>query len=76
MDRPLTLWAKLLLRLGLVLAAIGVVPALLVKYVFDFDALIPAMLLLTVAPLGALITVIALILFLVALARRKPEEPS
>jgi hypothetical protein len=76
MDRPLTLWAKLLLRLGLVLAAIGVVPALLVQYVFAFDALIPAMLLFTVAPLGGVITVIALILFLVALARRKPEEPS
>ena len=76
MDRPLTLWAKMLLRLGLVLAAIGIVPALLVKYVFDFDALIPAMLLFTVAPLGVLTTIAALILFLVALARRKPEEPS
>jgi hypothetical protein len=77
MDRPLTFWAKLLLRLGLVLTGIGVIPALLVQYVFTaFDALIPAMLLFSVAPLGGLITVIALILFLVALARRKPEEPS
>ena len=77
MDRPLTVWAKLLLRLGLVLAAIGVAPALLVQYVFTgFDALIPAMLLFSVAPLGGLILVLALILFLAALARRKPEEPS
>jgi len=77
MDRPLTIWAKLLLRLGLVLLALGVVPALLVQYVFvGFDALIPAMLLFSAAPLGGLITAGGLILFLVALARRKPEEPS
>ena len=77
MDRPLTIWAKALLRLGLVLLAIGVLPALLVQYVFTgFDALIPAMLLFSAAPLGALILAIALILFLVALVRRRPEEPS
>ena len=77
MDRPLTIWAKLLLRLGLVLLALGLVPALLVQYVFTgFDALIPAMLLFSVAPLGGLITAIALILFLAALARRRPGEPS
>ena len=77
MERPLTLWAKALLRLGLVLLAIGVLPALLVQYVFTgFDALIPAMLLFSAAPLGALILAIALILFLVALVRRRPGEPS
>ena len=77
MERPLTIWAKALLRLGLVLLAIGVLPALLVQYVFTgFDALIPAMLLFSAAPLGALILAIALILFLVALVRRRPEEPS
>ena len=55
MDRPLTLWAKLLLRLGLVLLAVGILPALLVKYVFTgFDALIPALLLFSAAPLGGL----------------------
>lgn len=71
MDRPLTVWAKVLLRLGLILLAIGTVPALLVQYVFTgFDALIPAMLLFSAAPLGAIILVIAVILFLVALARR------
>jgi hypothetical protein len=77
MDRPLTVWAKILLRLGLVLVAIGVIPALLVQYVFTgFDALIPAMLLFSAAPLGAVVLIIALILFLAALVRRKPEEPS
>jgi hypothetical protein len=77
MDRPLTVWAKVLLRLGLVLVAIGVIPALLVQYVFTgFDALIPAMLLFSTAPLGAAILVIALILFLAALVRRTPGGPS
>lgn len=77
MERPLTIWAKALLRLGLVLLAIGVLPALLVQYVFtDFDALIPAMLLISVAPFGALSLAVAIILFLVALARRRPGEPS
>jgi len=71
MDRPLTIWAKVLLRLGLVLLALGTVPAVLVQYVFTgFDALIPALLLFSAAPLGTLIVVIAVILFLVALARR------
>ena len=77
MDRPLTVWAKVLLRLGLVLVAIGTVPALLVQYVFTgFDALIPAMLLFSAAPLGAIILVIALILFLAVLVQRKPGGPS
>jgi hypothetical protein len=77
MERPLTLWAKALLRLGLVLLAIGVLPALLVQYVFTgFDALIPAMLLVSVAPIGGLSLAIAVILFLVALVRRRPGEPS
>jgi hypothetical protein len=73
MDRPLTVWAKLLLRLGLVLLAVGTVPALIVKYVLvDIDALIPALLLFSVAPLGVLALAIAAILFLVAWVRRAP----
>ena len=77
MERPLTIWAKALLRLGLVLLAAGISPALLVQYVFtDFDALIPAMLLVSVAPIGAVSLAVALILFLVALVRRRPGEPS
>lgn len=77
MERPLTIWARALLRLALVLLAIGIVPALLVQYVFtDFDALIPAMLLVSVTPFGALSLAAAIILFLVALVRRQPKEPS
>ncbi|OJX52369.1 hypothetical protein [Devosia sp. 66-22] len=77
MERPLTIWARALLRLALVLLAIGIVPALLVQYVFtDFDALIPAMLLVSVTPFGALSLAVAVILFLVALVRRRPKEPS
>ena len=71
MDRPLTVWARMLLRLGLVLLAIGVLPALIVKYVLvDIDALIPALLLFSVAPLGVLALAVAVILFLVAWVRR------
>lgn len=76
MDRPLTVWAKLMLRLGIVLLAVGTIPALLVNYIFTgFDALIPALLLFSAAPLGAVITLVALILFLAAWVRR-PSEPS
>ena len=75
MDGPLIVWAKMLLRLGLVLFALGTVPALLVQYVFTgFDALIPAMLLFTVAPLGALALLAAIIVSLVALLRRTPSR--
>ena len=77
MDTPLTVWTKLLLRLGLVLLALGTLPALAVQYVFTgFDALIPALLLFSVAPLGAFVLIVALILFLASLARRKPGAPS
>lgn len=73
MDRPLTVWAKILLRLGLVLFAVGTLPALLVQYVFTgFDALIPALLLFSVAPLGAVALAVAAILFLVGWVRRSP----
>ena len=76
MDRPLIVWAKVTLRLGLVLLTVGVLPALAVQYVFPgVDALIPALLLLSVAPLGVIVLATALILFLVALVRR-PMGPS
>ncbi|MGV3490783.1 MAG: hypothetical protein ACO1OG_05605 [Devosia sp.] len=71
MDRPLTVWAKILLRLGLVLFAIGTLPALAVQYIFtQIDGLIPALLLFSAAPLGAIILVIGAILFLAASLRR------
>ncbi len=67
----LTLWSRMFLRLGLVLLGLGVVPLLLVQYVFPgFDPLIPVMLSLSVAPIGVLVLLIALILFLAALLRR------
>jgi hypothetical protein len=73
MDRPLTVWAKIMLRLSLVLLAVGTVPAILVQYVLTgFDALIPAMLLFSVAPIGVLVLAVALILFLAAWVRRPP----
>jgi hypothetical protein len=72
MER-LMAWAKLMLRLALVLLAVGIIPALLVQYVFvEVDALIPALLLFSVAPLGVFVLAIAVILFLAAWARRRP----
>ena len=76
MDRPLTAWAWITLRLALILLAIGILPALAVQYVLtDWDATMAALLLFSVAPLGVVVLVIAVILFLVALVRR-PRGPS
>jgi hypothetical protein len=76
MDRPLVAWAWIILRLALVLLAIGLLPAFAVQYVLtEWDATIAALLLFSVAPLGVLILAIAIILFLVAWARR-PRGPS
>ena len=73
MDRPLTAWAWITLRLALILLAIGILPALAVQYVLtDWDATIAALLLFSVAPLGVVVLVIAVILFLVVLVRRPP----
>lgn len=71
MDRPLIVWAKLTLRLALVLLALGVLPALAVDYVFTgIDSLIPFLLLFLVAPLGGVALIVSAILFLAALLRR------
>jgi hypothetical protein len=76
MDRPLIVWARVTLRLALILLAIGVLPALAVQYVLTgWDATIAVLLLLSVAPLGVLALATAIILFLVALVRR-PRGPS
>jgi len=59
------------LRLALLLLAIGVLPALAVQYVLtDIDATLPALLLFSVAPLGVIILIVAVILFLAAWVRR------
>lgn len=76
MDRPLNAWAWILFRLALLLLAIGVLPAFAVQYIFTaVDATIPALLLFSVAPLGVIVLVVALILFLAALVRQ-PRPPS
>jgi hypothetical protein len=69
---PLMAWCKLVLRLGLVLLAVGLGPLIATQYIFtDVDQLVPVLLSLSVAPLGALALLVALILFLAALARRR-----
>jgi hypothetical protein len=74
MDRPLNAWAWITLRLALIQLAIGLLPALAVQYVLTgWDATVPALLLFSVAPLGVLVLAVAIILFLVAWARRPPE---
>lgn len=66
------LWAKAFLRLGLVLLAIGVLPVVaFAVFLPQADPLIPAMLSLTIAPLGVVVLVVAFILFLVAVFRRR-----
>lgn len=74
MDRPLIAWAWITLRLALVLLAIGLLPALAVQYVLTgWDATIAALLLFSVAPLGVVVLIVAIILFLAAWARRSRE---
>ncbi len=71
MDRPLSVWARLMLRLALVLLAIGLLPALAVQYVLtSIDSPIPFLLLFLVTPLGGVALIISLILFLAAWLRR------
>ena len=72
MNEPLWIWAKLFLRLALVLLAIGLIPLAATQFIFtDVDQLIPVMLSLSVAPLGVLALLTSLILFLAALLRRR-----
>ena len=77
MNEPLTLWAKLFLRLGLVLLAIGLLPLLAIGTLFPaISPVVPVMLSLSVAPLGVLATIAAIILFLAARLRRRRQGPS
>jgi hypothetical protein len=69
MSQPLTFWAKLLFRLAFVLLAIGLLP-LLATELLALDPVLPVLLSLTVAPLGGLALLVAVILFLAALGRR------
>jgi len=73
MNDAMKLWTRMFLRLGIVLLAVGLIPlALTSTLLTTWDQLIPIMLSFTVAPLGALCVLIALILFLVALVQRRP----
>lgn len=77
MNEPLALWARALLTLGALLLGIGLVPLLLVLFVFTgLDPLVPVVLSLSVAPLGAVVLLAGLILFLAALLRRRRESSS
>ncbi len=72
MSEPLLIWAKVTLRLGLVLLAVGLIPLILQQFVLtDISPIVPVLLSVMVAPLGVIITVLSLILFLVALVRRR-----
>jgi hypothetical protein len=71
MNEPLQIWARLFLRLAIVLLAVGLLPLLAVGTLFpDVSPLIPVMLSLLVAPLGALCLLVSVILFLAAALRR------
>lgn len=77
LSEPLAIWLRGLLRLGLVLAALGVLPILAVRYVFvDLDPLVPLLLFFAVTPLAVLALLATFILFLAALVRRRPGGPS
>jgi polyferredoxin len=72
MNEPLQIWAKLFLRLAIVLLAVGLIPVLAVATIFTgVSPLIPVMLSFLVAPLGALSLLVSLILFLAAVLRRR-----
>jgi hypothetical protein len=72
MHEPLLVWARLLLRLAFLLLALGLVPLLLVGTILTgLDPLVPVLLSLTVAPLGAVCLLLAIILFLAARLRRR-----
>ena len=72
MSEPLLVWARVTLRLGLVLLAVGLIPLILQQFVLtDISPIVPVLLSVMVAPLGVIITILSLILFLVALVRRR-----
>lgn len=76
MDEPLLIWARLMLRLSLVLLAIGLVPLLAVGTILQgASPMIPVLLSLTIAPLGGLCLLATIILFLAAWVRRQPRQP-
>ena len=72
MNEPLLVWSKVFLRLGLVLVVVGYGPLVLTAYVFtSWSQLAPILLAFIVGPIGVLALLVAVILFLAALVRRK-----
>jgi hypothetical protein len=73
MNEPLKIWAKLLLRLAIVLLGVGLIPVLAAGTIFTgVSPLIPVLLSVLVAPLGVLCLLASVILFLAAVLRRRP----
>lgn len=67
----MALWARGMVGIGLLLLGLGILPMLGVLLLFpNADPLIPFMLSVSVAPLGALFLATGLILALLALLRR------
>lgn len=64
-------WATAFIQLGLILLAVGALPAIAMGiFAPSANALVPALLSLTVAPLGALVFAIGAIMWIIALIRR------
>lgn len=64
-------WAIAFLQLGLILLAVGALPAIAMGLIApSANALVPALLSLTVAPLGALVLAIGVVMWIVARLRR------
>jgi len=72
MNAPLQFWARMMLRLGVVLLAVGLGPLLVLQFILpQMDPIVPVLLSVMVAPLGAIFLGIAIILFLAALVQRR-----
>jgi hypothetical protein len=65
-------WSAIFLRMGLLLLALGILPELARSLLFpESSRILTGMLLVSVAPLGAVMLGVAAILFLAALYRRR-----
>lgn len=67
----LSRWGIAFIRLGLLLLAVGLLPALFMGFFMPATpAVIPALLSLSVGPLGALCLLAGLVMWMIALVRR------
>jgi len=67
---PLSMWAALLLRLALVLCALGFLPILAIATLFPgVDPLMPVLLVYTIGPLGVVAAAVVAILYLAKAVR-------